>query len=244
MHVRQQFPRLCSRNILFTRSGVNRQRSAQEKLTGEFFRSAVSGLLIRTCRSYEVTLICLRLFLTCSGRGVRVYLTSFYASGPPVVKLNPILFGVSCRDNLQGLPPKEPAPMTTGAGRFFKEGVGAGPPLQGTAKGSTKGRHRAYPIWKEQTSPVFKATFVYLRFLKVRSFNFGEFRHFREGACVHVVGNLRHFVGASSVINHQFHKGDRWKAIAKGCIVCVCHLQRFEGCVQLVGCAKVWFDSI
>ena len=31
--------------------------------------------------------------------GVSVYLTCFYASGPPVVKLDVILFGVSCRDN-------------------------------------------------------------------------------------------------------------------------------------------------
>ena len=38
--------------------------------------------------------------ISSGGRGVSVYLTSFYASGPPVVKLDPILFGVSCRDNL------------------------------------------------------------------------------------------------------------------------------------------------
>ena len=31
---------------------------------------------------------------------VSVYVTFFYASGPPVVKLDAILFGVSCRDNI------------------------------------------------------------------------------------------------------------------------------------------------
>ena len=36
--------------------------------------------------------------ISSGGRGVSVYLTSFYASGPPVVKLDPILFGVSIRD--------------------------------------------------------------------------------------------------------------------------------------------------
>ena len=45
--------------------------------------------------------MCLRLFAPAAGGGVRVvYLTSFYASGPPVVKFYPIiLFGVSCQDN-------------------------------------------------------------------------------------------------------------------------------------------------
>ena len=37
--------------------------------------------------------------MSSGGRGVSVYLTSFYASGPPVVKLDAMLFGVSCRDN-------------------------------------------------------------------------------------------------------------------------------------------------
>ena len=37
--------------------------------------------------------------ISSGGRGVSVYLTFFYASGPPVVKLDAILFGVSCRDN-------------------------------------------------------------------------------------------------------------------------------------------------
>ena len=31
--------------------------------------------------------------LSSGGRGARVYLTSFYDSGPPVVKLNPTFFG-------------------------------------------------------------------------------------------------------------------------------------------------------
>ena len=33
------------------------------------------------------------------GRGVSVHVTFFYASGPPVVKLDAILFGVSCGDD-------------------------------------------------------------------------------------------------------------------------------------------------
>ena len=42
--------------------------------------------------------------ISSGGRGVSVYLTFFYASGPPVVKLDAILFGVSCRDNAQPAP--------------------------------------------------------------------------------------------------------------------------------------------
>ena len=100
-HAQHPCLRSIMRNITrsFTRSSVKTQRRAQEKLTGEIFRSATPSLLIRTRKSYEGILMRLRLFLICSGRGVRVYLTFFYASGPPVVKLNPILFGVSCRDN-------------------------------------------------------------------------------------------------------------------------------------------------
>ena len=38
--------------------------------------------------------------ISSGGRGVSVYLMFSYASGPPIVKLDAILFGVSCRDNL------------------------------------------------------------------------------------------------------------------------------------------------
>ena len=38
--------------------------------------------------------------ISSGGRGVSVYVSFFCASGPPVVKLHAILFGVSCRDNL------------------------------------------------------------------------------------------------------------------------------------------------
>ena len=36
--------------------------------------------------------------ISSGGRGVSVYVTFFYASGPPVVKLDAIPFGASCRD--------------------------------------------------------------------------------------------------------------------------------------------------
>ena len=86
------------RNITrsFTRGSVKTQRSAQEKLTGNIFSKRGAKLahqnLQKLRRDIDV------FTLTCSGRVSRVYLTCFYASGPPVVKLNPILFGVSCRD--------------------------------------------------------------------------------------------------------------------------------------------------
>ena len=45
--------------------------------------------------------------ISSGGRGVSVYLMFFYASGPPVVKLDAILFGVSCRDNLSKTSPTD-----------------------------------------------------------------------------------------------------------------------------------------
>ena len=78
---------------------IKPQHHKREKLTGEIVKPDAKlahqiSQKLRLSRGIGVFTI------PSGGRGVSVYLTSFYASGPPVVKLDPILFGVSCRDNL------------------------------------------------------------------------------------------------------------------------------------------------
>ena len=75
---------------------TNPQHHAREKLTGEIVKhdAKLAHQNLRLSRGTDVFTI------SSGGRGVSVYLMFFYASGPPIVKLDAIRFGVSCRDNL------------------------------------------------------------------------------------------------------------------------------------------------
>ena len=93
----------CLRSIMrnitrsFTRSSVKTQRSTQEKLTGEFFRSAAPSLLITCSRRKDIAVFTLVSHLQC--QRCQSIFNIFLCFWAPVVKLNPILFGVACRDS-------------------------------------------------------------------------------------------------------------------------------------------------
>ena len=81
------------RNIMrgFARS-IKPQHRAHEKLTGEIVKHDAkfahqNSQKLPLSRDIEIC-------FSSGGRGVRVYFTSFYASGPLVVKLSPIQLGV------------------------------------------------------------------------------------------------------------------------------------------------------
>ena len=80
---------------------IKPQHHAREKLTGEIVKhdAELAHQNLRLSRGTDVFTIRWE-----GGRGVSVYLTFFYASGPPVVKLDAILFGVSCWDNFSIFP--------------------------------------------------------------------------------------------------------------------------------------------
>ena len=80
---------------------IEPQHRACEKLTGEIVKHDAklahqNSQKLHFSRDIDVFTIC----FSPGGGGVRVYVTPSYASGPPVVKLDPILFGVSCREDM------------------------------------------------------------------------------------------------------------------------------------------------
>ena len=95
--------RNITRNIThsFARN-IKPQHHAREKLTGEIVKhdAELAHQSLRLSRGTDVFTI------SSGGRGVSVYLACFYASGPPVVKLDdtqPMLSSCSVRTTLRSL---------------------------------------------------------------------------------------------------------------------------------------------
>ena len=93
--------RKITRNIAQHRTASHATSShsiTRAKLTGEIVKPdarLAHQISQKLCLSRGIGVFT----ISSGGRGVSVYFASFYASGPPVVKLDPILFRVSYRDS-------------------------------------------------------------------------------------------------------------------------------------------------